>query len=206
MQGLRSKSYIGAVAAVVCAFAFVASPTVSHAEDINEIFKRVNEFVTQKNYPKALEELNWAKKEIEKMNSSSLTSFFPDSLAGFTGAKAEVSNALGMTNISRRYSKGEKSVNVSLTGGGPAGALGGLAGIGKMAAMFGGEAGQDTFRLQGRTAMLRDDGGAPELQVFLDSGSILTLSGDNATGAELRGMAEALKLDALDSYLRGQAK
>jgi len=54
--------------------------------------------------------------------------------------------------------------------------------------------------------MLRDDGGAPELQVFLDSGSILTLSGDNATGAELRGMAEALKLDALDSYLRGQAK
>jgi hypothetical protein len=75
-----------------------------------------------------------------------------------------------------------------------------------MAAMFGGEAGQDTFRLQGRTAMLRDDGGAPELQVFLDSGSILTLSGDNATGAELRGMAEALKLDALDSYLRGQAK
>ena len=76
-----------------------------------------------------------------------------------------------------------------------------------MAAMFGGEAGQDTIRIQGRTAMLRAEEGSPELQLFLDSGSILSLTGsDGATAAELKAITEAIKIDALDNYLRGQGK
>lgn len=207
MQSPTLKFRAGALAAFCCATVLCVVPAVSRAEDINEIFKRVNELVAKKNYPKALEELTWAKKEIEKMNSSSITTFFPDSLAGFTGEKAEVSNALGMMNVERRYTKGEKALKLSLTGGGPAGALGGLAGLGKMAAMFGGQAGQDTFRVQGRTAMLRDEAGSAELQLFLDSGSMLTLSGEESvSGADLKAVAEALKIEDLDNYLRGQAK
>ncbi|NDC37912.1 MAG: hypothetical protein EBZ48_07640 [Proteobacteria bacterium] len=112
-----------------------------------------------------------------------------------------------LKQVERPYKNGAKEVKLSLTGGGPAGALGGLAGIGKMAAMFGGEAGQDTFRVQGRTAMLNSGEGNAELQLFLDSGSILTLtSQEGATGADLKAMVEALKIDDLDNYLRGQGK
>lgn len=180
----------------------------AYAEELDAIFKRVTELVEQKNYPKALEELTWARKEIEKMNSGSVKNFFPDSLSGYTGGKAEVNNAMGFMNIERTYSKSNKSVRVSLTGGsGGGGGLGGLAQLGKMAAMFGGQEGQDTFRIGGRTAVLNNqEGSAPQLQVFLDSGSVLTLDADDGVPAsDLRAMANEIKIDDLDKYLRGQA-
>ena len=192
-------------ASAIFALISVMVPAFGKAEDLNEIFKRVQEFAAQKNYPKALEELAWARKELEKLNSSSMTSFFPDTLNGYTGEKPQVSNALGMTTIERRYKKSESAVKLSIVSGGAGGAFGGLAEIGKMAAMFGGQPGQDTTRIQGRTAILQENGGYPEMQVFLDSGAVLTISGeDGVDGSVLTSMAEALKLSDIDTYLRGQ--
>ncbi|MBN8549031.1 MAG: hypothetical protein J0M12_06930 [Deltaproteobacteria bacterium] len=186
-------------------------PASVRAEDINAIFKKVNDLIAAKNYSKALEELGWAQKELEKMNITQVQSFFPDSLAGFTGSKFEANSALGMTNIEREYSKGSEQIKIALSGssagGAGAGGLGGLAAFGRMAAMMGGGQGQDTFRISGRTASLQNaDGGSPQLQVFLDSGSVLTLEGQNGTtGDSLKSVAEALKINELDNYLRGQS-
>lgn len=186
-------------------------PLSSRAEDVNVIFKKVNDLIAAKNYSKALEELGWAQKEIEKMNVSQIQSFFPDSLAGFAGGKFETNSALGMTNLERQYTKANEQVKISLSGsssGGAGAGLGGLAAFGRMAAMMGGAQGQDTFRIAGRTASMQksEDGGSPSLTVFLDSGSVLNLEGTGLQSADtLKSIAEALKVNDLDNYLRGQS-
>ena len=76
---------------------------VAMAEDLNEIFSRVNQLIEQKNYQKALNELGWAKKEIEKMNGQKLQEFFPNQLGEFSGDKFQTNSALGFTNVERTY-------------------------------------------------------------------------------------------------------
>jgi hypothetical protein len=178
------------------------------AEDLNKIFEKVNTYVSEKNYTKALEELAWAKKEIEKMNSGKIVEFFPDEVAGYKGAEVKNSSALGMQNIEREYSKNGSTIKVSLTGGGKDSPMGGLASLGKMAAMFGAQAGgMDQVRVSGKTANLSEETGNSEMTIFLDSGSLLQLTANGPKKTEeLKTFAEGLKLDALDSYLEGKAK
>lgn len=178
------------------------------AEELDQIFKRVQEMVQTKNYSKALNELTWARKEIEKMHTAQLQTFFPDELSGFKGSKVESNAALGFTSIERGYRNGNQSVKVSLTGGSGSsqGGFGNLAALGQMAALMGNQGGMDTFRISGRTATLEknESGQSADLTVFLDSGSILKLEGSNGASAEtLKQMAEALKLDELEKYLKG---
>lgn len=184
----------------------VVFPLPGQAEELSQIFGRVNELVASKQYPKALEELQWARKEIEKLHNGSLTAFMPDQIAGFVGAKSEITNVLGMTNIERSYTKGEATVKVAIqaasaAGAAGLGALGGLAAIGKMAAMFGGEQGQETVRIQGRTATVKED----EISIFLDSGAVLQVrNGGAASAADLKALVDAIKIGDVDTYLRGQ--
>jgi hypothetical protein len=177
----------------------------SYAEDLNAIFANVNKYVADQNYSKALEELKWASKEIEKMNSKKIETFFPDTLSGFAGEKVTSSGALGMTNIERNYKNGNNSVKVALTNLGAAGgALGGLAQLGSMAALMGGQTGMESFRINGRTAQLDTTSGEPKLTVFMDSGSMLTLESSGTVDSEtLKKMVEELKLDEFDKYLKG---
>ncbi len=189
---------------------FVTTPAVSRAEDLNEIFKRVNELVAEKNYSKAIEELGWAKKEIEKLNTTQIQSFFPETLGDFKGGKIEQGGALGITNIERTYKKdgsngSSPEIKVSLTGGsGGSGTegLGSLMAFGKMAAMMDGA--QNSFRISGKTATLTEVGSGAELTIFLDSGSVLKFEGlYGIDGPTLRSLAEGFKLNDLDKYLKG---
>lgn len=180
-------------------------PCAAMAEDLNAIFKKVGEFVEAKNYPKALEELKWAQKEIEKLNLKQMENLLPENVAGFVGAKAKANSAMGFTNLERQYSKDSIKIDVSLTGTGGAG-LAGMAGIGQMAAMMGNVPGQETMRINGRTAMLESNEGSDSssLTVFLDGGTILKMEmSGSSDSAVLKGFAEALKIDDIDKYLKG---
>ncbi|MCB0337865.1 MAG: hypothetical protein KDD62_16220, partial [Bdellovibrionales bacterium] len=134
--------------------------------------------------------------------------FFPDKLGNLSGEQFSPNTALGITNLERSYSDGSNKVKLSLTGGSAGGgAFGGLAGIGRMAAMFQGQTpGQETFRIDGRTANLNTQNETrPELTVFMENGSIISLKTMNGAVKpdELKTMAEGLKLEQLDSYLKG---
>lgn len=175
------------------------------AEDINDVFKKVNEYVQQKNYPKAMEELGWAQKELEKMHQARLAELLPGEVDGFKGGDTQVQQMMGFSNIEREYTNGDKNVRVAITGTGGAEGMGGLAGIAKMGMMMGGtQAGKDQFRIAGRTASLDTTSGSPELTIFLESGSVMQLStGDGVDGPALKKFAEGLKITDLDSYLKG---
>ncbi|MCB0318201.1 MAG: hypothetical protein KDD56_05550 [Bdellovibrionales bacterium] len=176
------------------------------AEDLATLQTRFNEYMEKQNYPKALEELNWIKKEVENQNAKKVQGFFTDSLAGMSGQELKANNALGFTSIERVYTGNNNSIKVSLTGGSSSGAnnpFGGLAAIGQMAAMMGGQAGMDSFRVKGRTASYQAQGNTGELTVFLDSGSILKFG--NADKDTLVKLAEEFPLEGLDNYLKGAA-
>ena len=179
---------------------FLSQPAL--AEDINEVFKKVNEYVQQKNYPKAMEELGWAQRELEKMHQARLSELLPGEIDGFKGGDTQVQQVMGFSNIEREYSNGEKSVRVAISG---AEGMGGLAGIAKTGMMMGGtQAGKDQFRIAGRTANLDTTSGTPELTIFLESGSLLQLStSEGVDGPALKKFAEGLKIADLDSYLKG---
>lgn len=181
--------------------------TSARGEDLNAIFKRVNDLVAAKNYSKAMDELDWAKKEIEKMHMARVEEFFPGSLSGFNGQKFDTNSVLGFTNIERNYVQGKKTVKLSLTGGTGAGgsALAGFAQLGRMAAMMGGSgSGNEALRIQGRTAMMESVAGSASVTVILDSGSFLKLeSKDEVTSEQLKSMVDGIKIDELDTYLKG---
>jgi hypothetical protein len=179
---------------------------VVRAEELDPIFTKVKTLVSSGDYSKALEELKWASKEIEKLNAKKIETFFPDSLNGFTGSKINTGGALGMTNIERTYMKGKDGFQIALTNLGSAagGALGGLAQLGSMAAMFGGQNGIESVRINGRTAQLDSTGSEPKLTLFLDGGSMLNVEGKGAVKTEdLKAAIEAMKIDDLEKYLKG---
>ncbi len=185
----------------------VAAPNAL-AEDINNIFKKVNELVAQENYPKAMEELSWANKELQKMHFAKLETLLPSEIAGFTGEKVEAQSAMGMSTIKRVYKKGSEKIELNITGtslGGATGAAGGLAALGRMGAMMGNQPGVDTFRVDGRTATLKNQRNRAELTLFMESGGMLQLRQNNAKdeGATLKTIVEGVGIANLDSYLKG---
>lgn len=196
----------GVVRFLACSCVVFGSITPVFAEDLNQIFKRVNDYIAQENYPKALEELSWAKKEVDKLHSQKLSTLLPDSVEGYTAAPAKIQSAMGFTNIERVYKNGSKQIKISITGGEMGGALGGLAGLARMGMMMGDQGGgeSDTFRIDGRTATLSNTGGSPELTILLESGPVLKLEGSNgADAAALKSVGEQMKISAIDQYLRG---
>lgn len=175
------------------------------AEDVNEIFERTKKFIASENFPKALEELEWAKKEVEKLHYAKLDSVFPESFGDYKGEKGTSQSAMGFLTFEKKYLKAgdNQGVNLSYVGSGAGGMASGFAAFGRMAAAMGGsQPGMDSFRIKGRTASLSDQGGNAELSIFLDGGGVLKLEAEK--GDELKTMAETLDLDKIDSYLAGK--
>lgn len=191
----------------VAALVFLSSLSpVLQAEDINEILDNLNGYVLEKNYPKALEELEWARKELERLKNERLKAFFPDTVDGYQGGELQVEQALGYSALSRRYLRttdtGEEAITATLGAG--------LAGLEQMmeqmALLFQGvvSSGVETFRIAGRTAVLSRDpeGGETTLTVKLKSGSQLVFETKAGDGAEkLKAFAKVFDIDGLDDYL-----
>lgn len=193
------------LAPVIIFSAAMSLPSSARAEDVNVILKRMNEYIAQENFPKALEELSWAEKEVQKMNMTKLGKVLPADVQGFTGQPVSTQSAMGFSTIEREYKKGTQQITLSIAGAAGAGSpAGGLAGLARMGMLMGAEQGSETFRLDGKTATLKTDEGSPEITVALDSGSILSLkAGSGVDQTVLKSFAEAIKVSEIDNYLRG---
>jgi hypothetical protein len=187
----------------------IAAPHVTQAEDLKQIFEKVQQYYQDKNYSKALEELSWAQREIEKANAEVTQSFFPNEIEGFKGGKIENTSVFGFMNVERSYEKGEsESIKVALMGsskGQGQNPLGGLAAMGQMAAMMAGtQPGVDSFRLDGRTAMLEKEDESASLTVFLDGGSMLKFEVNGSNNADtLKKFASAFTIADIEKHLKG---
>jgi len=178
------------------------------AEDVNAVFKRVNELVAAKNYPKALEELGRAREDIEKLHLARLQGYLPDAVVGYAASPPASQSALGILSVERVYTKGASILKLAIragTIGGGQGSFGSIAQLGRMAALMGSQSGRAAIQIGGRPAVFKDRGGKNDLMIFLESGTIVTVEGGAAsTNDEMRGFAEALNLSELDRYLSAQ--
>jgi hypothetical protein len=208
---MKKKSFTGSCLgslALACIVS-LSLPTSSQAEDLKQIFDKVQQYYQEKNYSKALEELSWAQKEIEKANATVTQSFFPNEVEGFKGGEIENTSVFGFMNVERSYEKGEsESIKVSLVGsskGQGQNPLGGLAAMGQMAAMMGGnQPGVDSFRMDGRTAMLEKEEGSASLTVFLDGGSMMKFEMNGSNNPEtLKKFASGFKIADIEKHLKG---
>jgi len=172
-------------------------------EEIDTIATKIKEYTAAGNYTKALEELAWYKNEIEKRHFHKILEFFPAQLQGFQRQQPKSQSTVSITTIEAIYRKQGEYIKMILTGGsgGSAGAMGGLAAFGQLAAMQHGMPGQDSFRLEGFTATLDEKALRPELSVFIDSGWIIKFIASDS--ALVRFFAEAFPLAELNSYLKG---
>lgn len=179
------------------------------AEDLDPIFAKVKEYTAAKNYQKALNELTWAKNEIEKLNVEKLKSFFPDTLAGLKGEEIQANSVMGISNVERGYSGSGFTVKASLTGLGGAGEgnpLGGIAQLGQMAAMFGGQQpGMESFRIGEFSAQGEKTDSNASVTVFTQSGSILKFESSDATKYDtVKEVAKKFDIAGLEKYLKGE--
>jgi len=182
------------------AASLILLPSGVMADELKEILTKVETLATEENFSKALEELSWAKKDLETKYNKKLGGFLPDTLGDFTAGKLETSSAMGMTQISRVYASGNNKVSVEIQGGSGAGGMGGLAALGQMAAMFGQQPGQETMRIKGRTVNHQEENG--EMIVYLDGGSILTVKKQSGS-IDLKDIVEAIDLDGIEKFMKG---
>ncbi len=162
---------------------------------------QVIEYSKQENYTKAIEELSWLKKALQKLHLNKLESFFANDLNGYEGQQVANKTAFGFSTISRKYVGENNSVNVVLMRGESSR---GLAALREVATLFqGGKMVRDTFRIKGRAAVLESrENDMSSLTVSLKSGASLRfdISGD-VDHDVLRTMGESFPIEQLDDYL-----
>jgi hypothetical protein len=143
----------------------------------------------------ALEEARWCVTQLEQLKQGQTSSYFKDEIDGYKGGKLDVQQAMGMSMIERRYTKGNDSVQVSLSGGVSniaASALEAFASFGVNATPG------KKIRIQRRTATLNNQSDSPQLLVTLKSGGILTFESSQLSEDALVAFAKSFPIAELD--------
>ncbi|MCG6873386.1 MAG: hypothetical protein LJE84_13965 [Gammaproteobacteria bacterium] len=173
-------------------------------QNIENVMKKSLEYVDKGNFVKAMNELDWAKKDIEKLHVAKLLTYLNDELGGFTGAPVQSSGAMGIMAIARDYRKDDIRVKVTITSTGAA--QGGLAAFGRMAAMMQrGNPNVETFRVGEQTATLESKASRVNLNVFLEAGPMLGLEMRGSQDAQiLKDVLADIPVEKMNSYLKGE--
>ncbi len=148
----------------------------------------------------ALEEARWCVTQLEQLKQGQSASFFKDEIAGYTGGKMETQQAMGMSILERPYTKGDKLISVSMSGGVAGGAMSSL--FGTIASMGMQSSTGKKVRIQRRSAMVMDENGKAQVVVTLKSGGVLTFDSDDVSSDELIDFAKAFPIADLDDSRR----
>ncbi|PIE41750.1 MAG: hypothetical protein CSA49_01975 [Gammaproteobacteria bacterium] len=110
------------------------SPVV-YADNVTDLIKSVEKNYLSHKYSKALEDLEWVRKEISNQHLKSMSSFFPDEIDGMTGKDVDAGAAMGVRGVSKLYAGDDRehSITISLISGGNAPVGNGLSALMSMA-------------------------------------------------------------------------
>lgn len=159
----------------------------------------------QGKYSKAIEDLQWAIREIRIIQIGELKKYLPTTASGYTveevqpdASVAAVFN-INIVEAERRFNArgGDERVSVKITSGDIGGA--GLGAMMKMAQMFGQQQGE-LVRVKGRKATVEwdADSRSGKLTCVLENNVQLTVEVTDGQKASLTKFAEMVDLDALE--------
>ncbi len=109
------------------------------ADNVTDLLNSAKQNYTSKNYAKALEDIEWARKEISSQHLKRMKAFFPASIGGMKGKDVEGGDAMGIRGVSRRYQNSDQtqSVTISFLSGSNTASGNGLGALMSMASSFG---------------------------------------------------------------------
>lgn len=178
----------------------------SSAEDPGSLIESGNALLKQGKYSKAIEDLQWAIREIRKLQADELMKFLPESVAGYEAFDDEAdAAAAAILNISlietgRRFEAkdGDEAVTVKIMAGEMGGT--GLGAMMKMAQMYGTQDGE-LVRIKGYKCTIEWEDGADNgtLTVVLDNDIQVTIEISQGKKDNLRKFVELVDLDGLES-------
>jgi hypothetical protein len=104
----------------MCVALAVTMGAVARADDVTDQIDEGVKAYAKHDYPTATAALDAASKLIRQKRGEALTKLLPDAPPGWTAAEAEHTSVGaemlgGGTNVSRRYTKGDSSVEISVT-------------------------------------------------------------------------------------------
>lgn len=172
-------------------------------ESLDEILERFDGFVAEGNYPKALEELEWARRALAKAHWARIETLFPERLGAMTGEELRRQEVLGIQTHARRYADAAGNwLEVTLMDG--SNSIG-LAAIEQLARLLGAQVGAEPVRIDGLTATLvaRDEEGSSLLTVQLQSDATLRFKAAGGNTELLLEAAREFGVAQLDAYLSG---
>jgi hypothetical protein len=183
---------------LVCATLLLSASLISplHAKgEANESCLNAASLFNEGDLEGALEEARWCVTQLEQLKQGQTSSFFKDEIDGYVAGQLESQQVMGLSVINRSYTKGNNSVQVSLSAGESGAANNAFAAI----ASFGMQAMQgNKIRIQKRTANVTNDGGSTQVIVTLKSGGMLTFESRELSEDALVGFAESFPISELD--------
>ena len=107
------------------------------ADDVVDLIKSVEQNYAAKKYKKALEDLEWVKGEIARLQLQEMKNLLPTEIDGMKGEDGDGGALFGLHSVSRDYrtNDGNKKVSINLMAAGESG--GGLGALFGLAAAFG---------------------------------------------------------------------
>ncbi|WP_445395233.1 hypothetical protein [Zobellella sp. An-6] len=139
---------------------------------------------------------------IRQQQAGELGTLFPEPLAGWQADKVDTQAGSaaffgGGINASRRYSKNGASLDITITKDSPL--------LQTMAVLFTNPSmaamgGYKVKRIQGHTAMVKEEGDNRELQMLIANTTLIQLGGRGISEEELNAYAEALNLEAVAKF------
>jgi len=170
---------------VTAAAALAVLPAQAQLEvggDLMDECARIQELVEGEDYTAARRAARDCLEALEQRFDGEIAALFPQQVAGWSRSSFEQNKAMGFSNTTAEYRRGDQRVDVSLTGGSSMNALGSFAAMGMMGA-------GKQVRVAGLQAIVSNDG---KILVSLENGSLLNFeSRAFKTGeAALEGMGD----------------
>jgi hypothetical protein len=176
-----------------------ATAQAATMDEIKEATDALIEFIEKGDYKKAQGKVDFLSAALNEFDFDVKKKFFKDDLAGFIGGEMSAQSVMGISVIERTYTRGGKTVKVSLT---DLVASAGPAGLAAMDQMFGQQ--QATFRLPGRVAAsVTNQGGLTEITATIGR-SIFRVESSNTKEEKVKEVANAFPIKELLDYVEGR--
>lgn len=146
----------------------------------------------------ALDEARWCVESLEQIRQEQTLSLFPEAQGGYEGGELSSQNTMGMMIMSRSYRNDTDNIDVTLTGGGAAGA--GLAALMQYGANMNSGQGKK-IRVQRRTVMDMSEPGNAQFLVQMKSGGMMTFESSSLDSDSLLEFVKAFPIADIDDAL-----
>jgi hypothetical protein len=186
----------------MCAVVLVALSGSVRADNVTDLLQSAEQNYQSGKYAKALEDLEWAKKEISKRHLEELKKYLPANVEGYTQEDPSTGSMMAVNACSRTYTQvgTGNTIEVNIISAGAESGMGAFMGMAAAMGAMGGMGGEMILSHGKRGSLVVDAAGKSATATFtLARNVIVTIEGNGFTdGEEVKRFAQLIDLAALE--------